>query len=61
MGVLENAGLAVLVFTVLYAISRAANLWSAFLARRSMSSGEPDTHSHSRIRTAKFGTRFNHN
>jgi hypothetical protein len=58
MDVLLNAALAVLVFAVLYAISRAANLWSTFLARRSEASSEPDAPAQSRIRTAKFGARF---
>jgi len=60
MHVLMNAALAVLVFAVLYAISRVWNLWSDFPARRSEASSEPDAQSQSRIRTAKFGTSFRH-
>ena len=58
MDLLKYAALAVLVFGVLYVISRAANLWSTFLTRRGETSSEPDAHLQSRIRTTKFGARF---
>jgi len=58
MDVLKYAALAVLVFAVLYATSRIANLCSTFLTRRSEASRKPDAPEQSHIRTAKFGARF---
>ena len=63
MTVLENTALAVLVFAVLYGISRVLENWPSRLTRqgRAPDAGDPPELLQSRIPTAKFGTHFKHN
>jgi hypothetical protein len=62
MTALKIVGLAALIFAVLYVISRCFDSCSQWLARRRETSGARDAlePSPSRIRPAKFGTRFKH-
>jgi hypothetical protein len=58
VSVLQNAGLAIVVFAVLYAISRGSERCAALMARRRKPSSEPNDEAQSRIPTAKFGANF---
>ncbi len=66
MSVLKNAILAVLVFAVLYLISKGSENWSAWMVRsRERERERQATHEatrtmHSSVRPVKFGARFKH-
>lgn len=58
MAALEIAILAVLVFAVLYGISRASGYFSDLLTRSAQDKSVIDSSPRGNVKTAKFGTRF---